>query len=276
MLNAMTRAEIWLQDSLSTPLGIDALAAHLGYSTSQVRRQFGQYFGSSPGVYRDRRRLERAAVLLTLGAKNIAQIGVACGYQNHSAFSRAFQRLYGETPRCYRNTVRQTLSRLSLPCDMVTRIEQKNGHYAIMRRLYQTPETLWSLGQPDLHASDLLGMDSLYNEAAPSIALPDLLSQRIGACAETNNASRRTDIGLCLVPHSEADSLPLPVSYRRVHVATQHYAIIRLQDISQLDDAVNCLVHDLLRQPVPFHINGKAPYVLWLKDYLELRIPLGS
>lgn len=275
MLNAMTRAEIWLQDSLSTPLGIDALAAHLGYSTSQIRRQFGHYFGSSPGVYRDRRRLERAAVLLALGSKNIAHIGVACGYQNHSAFSRAFQRLYGETPRCYRSTVRQTLNRLPPPCDMVTRIEQKSSHYAIMRRLYQATDTLWPLGQPDLHASDLLGIDSRYSEAAPGIALPDLLSQRIGACAETNNASRRTDIGLCLVPQSEADSLPLPASYRRVHVEAQHYAIIRLQDISQLDDAVDCLVRDLLRQPVPYHISGKAPYVLWLEGYPELRIPLG-
>jgi hypothetical protein len=143
-----------------------------------------------------------------------------------------------------------------------------------MRRLYQAPDTLWPLGQPDLHASDLLGMDSRYSEAAPGIALPDLLSQRIGACAETT-ASRRTDIGLCLVPQSEADSLPLPASYRRLHVEAQHYAIIRLQDISQLDDAVDCLVRDLLRQPVPYHISGKAPYVLLLEGYPELRIPLG-
>ena len=273
MLNAMTRAEIWLQDTLSKPLGIDDLAAHLGYSTSQIRRQFGHYFGSSTGVYRDRRRLERAAVLLALSCGNIAQIGVACGYQNHSAFSRAFQRRYGATPRCYRSTIRQTLSRLQPAYDMGTRIEQKSSHYAIMRRLYKAPETLCQLGTPSLHAQDLSRLDHRLSKAAPGMALPDLLSRRIGACAGTS-ASRRTDIGLCLLPQSEADSLPLPVPYRRLRIATQHYAITCMQDISQLDDALDGLVHDLLRQPMPFHISGETPYVLWLEDHLELRIPL--
>ncbi len=42
MFNAMTRAEIWLQDTLDKPLGIEDLANHIGYSSSQVRRQFAK------------------------------------------------------------------------------------------------------------------------------------------------------------------------------------------------------------------------------------------
>lgn len=274
MLDAMTRAEIWLQDTLGMPLGIDDLAAHLGYSPSQVRRQFGHHFGSSPGVYRDRRRLERAAVLLSLGTKSIAQIGMVCGYQNHSAFSRAFQRLYGKTPRGYRRAVRQTLGRDQLSSEMTLSIEQKSSHYAVMRRLYEAPHTLWQPGNPGMHTQDLKGLDRRYGDAAPSIALPDLLSRHISACNEAGS-SQRMDIGLCLAPQNETTGLPLPVPYRRIYVATQYYAIIRLQNISQLDAAVNCLVRHFLSHPVPFQISGKAPWVLWLEDCLELRIPLG-
>lgn len=34
MFHAMTRAEIWLQDTLDKPLGIEDLANHLGYYAS--------------------------------------------------------------------------------------------------------------------------------------------------------------------------------------------------------------------------------------------------
>lgn len=66
MFNAMTRAEIWLQDTIVKPLSINDLANHLGYSDSQVRRQFRDCFHTSPSAYRDQRRLERTAVLLVL------------------------------------------------------------------------------------------------------------------------------------------------------------------------------------------------------------------
>lgn len=87
MFNAMTRAEIWLQDTLDKTLGIEDLANHLGYSSSQIRRQFRQCFDVSPSAYREKRRLERAAVLLSLTPQNIAQIALRCGYLNHSSFS---------------------------------------------------------------------------------------------------------------------------------------------------------------------------------------------
>jgi len=54
MFNAMTRAEIWLQDTLDKPLGIEDLANHIGYSSSQVRRQFRQSCHFSPSAYREK------------------------------------------------------------------------------------------------------------------------------------------------------------------------------------------------------------------------------
>ena len=104
MFNAMSRAEIWLQDTLDQSLSIEDLANHLGYSASQIRRQFRHCFNTSPSAYREQRRLERAAVLLSLTPQNIAHIAIRCGYANHSSFSRAFQRRHQLTPRHYRQS----------------------------------------------------------------------------------------------------------------------------------------------------------------------------
>ncbi|WP_235014754.1 helix-turn-helix domain-containing protein [Billgrantia desiderata] len=103
------RAEIWLQDHLESQQGIEDLASRLGYSTSQVRRRFKQCFGLSPSAYRDSLRLEKAARLLALTPLSIRTIASQCGYQNHSAFSRAFQRYHNQTPRQYRQALRLKL-----------------------------------------------------------------------------------------------------------------------------------------------------------------------
>ncbi|WP_344701611.1 helix-turn-helix transcriptional regulator [Halomonas cibimaris] len=268
----MTRAEIWLQDTLCQPLSIDDLALHLGYSTSQVRRLFHHHFGSSPGTYRDGRRLERAAVLLALTLDPVADIGLACGYRNHSAFSRAFQRRYGTTPRRYRRRIRHALGQRPPGCRMPIHREKKRSHYAIMRREYKPPHAL-ALGSQTLHAQGLGGQGERLSAAVPGIALPDLFTARLVPDSAFNTA-RRTDVGLCLLPPSAVNGLALPMPYRCVPVAAQHYATVRLSTLHQLDGAVDCLIHELMRRSSSLRISGKSPSVLWLGHELELRVPL--
>ncbi len=57
MFNAITSAEIWLQDTIDKPLGIEDLANQVGYSSSQVRRQCRHCFHVPPSAYRKERRL---------------------------------------------------------------------------------------------------------------------------------------------------------------------------------------------------------------------------
>lgn len=58
MFNAMSRAEIWLQDTLDQSLSIEDLANHLGYSASQIRRQFRHCFNTSPSSLSDLRLMD--------------------------------------------------------------------------------------------------------------------------------------------------------------------------------------------------------------------------
>ncbi len=58
--------------------------------------------GESPAAFRRRVLLERAAYRLVSGADGVLDIAVEAGYGSHEAFTRAFARAYGVTPRGWR------------------------------------------------------------------------------------------------------------------------------------------------------------------------------
>ncbi|MCL7929048.1 helix-turn-helix transcriptional regulator [Halomonas llamarensis] len=276
MFNAMTRAEIWLQDTIDKPLGINDLANHLGYSDSQVRRQFRDFFHISPSAYRDRRRLERAAVLLVLTPKNIAQVALECGYCNHSSFSRAFHKHFAVSPRDFRQALRQDLHQQCPASGFITRVVKKPPRQVILQRYYKAPEQLNALGTPKLHATPLAMQAKAWENAIPSIALPDLLTEKIDAhVVESSPVQRRTDVGLYLTPQDDSSlKLSLPMPYRRIALAPQYYAITRFDDLSTLSHALTHALCHLTCKATPFHVNGNAPFILWCNGTMELRLPL--
>ncbi|WP_434985770.1 helix-turn-helix transcriptional regulator [Vreelandella zhaodongensis] len=275
MFNAMTRAEIWLQDTLDKPLGIEDLANHLGYSASQVRRQFRHCFSISPSAYREQRRLERAAVLLSLTPQNIAQIALRCGYINHSSFSRAFQRRYQLTPREYRQAVKR-MHRVQKPVKcFTTTIENGQPTHTVLMRLYKAPERISGLGCTMHHANHLECLHAQLEASTPIMILPDLLTEKVGAIAEKSAFNHvRTDLGLYLGNRDTASHLALPATYRRVDIPSYYYAKTHFDNISQLSYALSAALVTLLNNKNRLHISGEAPQVLWLAHHLELRIPL--
>lgn len=276
MFNAMTRAEIWLQDTLDKPLGIEDLANHIGYSASQVRRQFRHCFNISPSAYREKRRLERAAVLLSLTQHNIAHIGSRCGYLNHSSFSRAFQRHYQLTPRQYRQALKGLHHLQSPKRRFSIKVEKNRPRQTVLMRLYQAPENIKGLGGANYHGDHLKYLQAQLGTSMPTVSLPDLLTEQSGAPREQTKASyrTRTDIGLYLENQESASHLALPVAYRRVDLPTHYYATTCLEDFSELSEAMSATLIQLIRHQNHFHISGEAPRVLWHQDHLELQTPL--
>jgi AraC-like DNA-binding protein len=79
-----------------------AIAAQLDVSLRQLYRA---YTGSeSPAVRIRRRRLEKAAELLTTASSPVVieRVAAACGFVSGEYFSRAFRREFGVSPRTYR------------------------------------------------------------------------------------------------------------------------------------------------------------------------------
>ena len=79
-------------------LSISRLADMAGVSETYFRREFREYFGTSPGAYLKKIRLENARLLLSTGYYTVSEIAVRCGFQSLSYFSYEFHRLTGQTP----------------------------------------------------------------------------------------------------------------------------------------------------------------------------------
>src|SRR5436190_5080338 len=78
------------------------LARIVNLSVSRLEHVFKQETGTTLLQFRDQRRLQRAAHLLSTTELPIKQIAWFSGYRHPSNFNRAFQRKFGRTPLGFR------------------------------------------------------------------------------------------------------------------------------------------------------------------------------
>lgn len=100
-LTALREALRHAERNLDRRIRIAELATRAGYSVAQFERHMRTLFQVTPSQWLLARRLERAMVLAQ-GGESIADIAAAAGFSDHSAFSRAFRRHVGVSPREYR------------------------------------------------------------------------------------------------------------------------------------------------------------------------------
>ncbi|WP_433164562.1 helix-turn-helix domain-containing protein [Kribbella sp. CA-247076] len=81
--------------------GVD-LAGRVHLSRFHLDRVIGAAAGESPYAFRRRVLLERAAYRLLAGGLTVLDVAVEAGYGSHEAFTRAFVRAYGMSPREWR------------------------------------------------------------------------------------------------------------------------------------------------------------------------------
>ncbi|MFY0990159.1 helix-turn-helix transcriptional regulator [Halomonas sp. C05BenzN] len=265
MFNEMMRAEIWLQETLASDLGIEDLARRLGYSSSQVRRRFRQHFGMSPGAYRDRLRLEKAARLLVHTPHGVSRIAEMCGYRNHSAFSRAFHRRYTRSPREYRRRQRWCMRKNEWAAATGFPVELRDmpPRDAIVTRRYASSRTLDDPSEWKHPLEDGEPLPPRLSEAIPIALLHD---------QPLDSELPRLDLGV-QVAHGEAADLALPLPFRLVELPARRHACVPLEQISQLPAAV----HFVLGRTLPEqgeHLNGEPPLLLDTPAGLELQLPL--
>ena len=84
------------------PLGVDDMAAAAGLSRAHFSREFRAAFGESPHAYLLTRRLERAASLLKMTDRSVADICFSVGLQSVGSFTTSFTRTFGMSPTAYR------------------------------------------------------------------------------------------------------------------------------------------------------------------------------
>jgi len=87
---------------LDEDLSLEALAHRASLSPFHLHRMFSAAAGETPKQFALRLRLERAAVMLLAGHDSVLDVALACGFQSHEVFSRAFRRRFQITPSAYR------------------------------------------------------------------------------------------------------------------------------------------------------------------------------
>jgi len=109
----------YIDQHLDEPLNREVLAELAGFSIPHFHRIFTGCTGQSAASYVRRVRLIRAGQKLRMGAVDIMAVALAAGYESHAAFSRAFKKQFGISPRAFR----------SLGCASATTLLKKGSHH---------------------------------------------------------------------------------------------------------------------------------------------------
>lgn len=96
------RARAILGMEYANPPALPKLAQQLGISETRLKSGFKAVNGTTVMQYCINKRIEAARLLLKENRHSISEIGSIVGYEDHSAFSRAFRRYSGASPKEWR------------------------------------------------------------------------------------------------------------------------------------------------------------------------------
>ena len=91
-----------IQEHLDDALDLEEMARVACFSSFHFHRIFAAMTGETIADHVRRLRLERAAMELRSGAKQVIQVALDAGYEAHAAFTRAFKAAYGVSPAEFR------------------------------------------------------------------------------------------------------------------------------------------------------------------------------
>jgi len=83
-------------------LSIEQFARMSNRSISVFKKEFNQYYQTTPGRWLTQKRLELAKSFLESDKKSIGEVAFSSGFENLSHFSRVFKEKYGVSPLKYR------------------------------------------------------------------------------------------------------------------------------------------------------------------------------
>jgi AraC-like DNA-binding protein len=111
----LLRAKDLVDARYREPLDVPALARAARLSPAHFSREFRRAFGHTPHQYLLMRRMERAATLLCVTDRPIAEICLAVGLRSLGSFTTSFTRTFGQSPAAYRAAHPPAANRARIP-----------------------------------------------------------------------------------------------------------------------------------------------------------------
>jgi AraC-like DNA-binding protein len=98
----MLRTRDAMDRDYAQPLDIPTLARMAYVSEAHFIRTFRATFGETPHRYLQRRRAERAMLMLRETDRRVSEISLDVGFTSLGSFGRTFREIVGESPTSYR------------------------------------------------------------------------------------------------------------------------------------------------------------------------------
>ena len=99
----LARAIRIMRETIEEPVSPSRIAEEIGISTRQLERLFAQFMKATPKKFYVELRLERARKLLLQTEASVIEVGLACGFDSPSHFSRLYKDRFGLTPTFQRH-----------------------------------------------------------------------------------------------------------------------------------------------------------------------------
>lgn len=95
----IARAVRFIEANLFENLSNIEIAQYASVSLAILFRQFATQLGMAPRKYINRRRLDEAYSLVKSDAYSVSDIAIIVGYSDLAAFSKAFKKRFGKSPK---------------------------------------------------------------------------------------------------------------------------------------------------------------------------------
>ena len=101
-MSSIRELQIWIAEHLGTRLSVEDLASHASMSRRNFERVFTREVGTTPSQYVLQTRVEAARRYLERTDMSLKQVASNTGFGTVDVMRRAFTRLLGISPSCYR------------------------------------------------------------------------------------------------------------------------------------------------------------------------------
>lgn len=102
----MKRVQAHIHTHLTDSIGVEELAAVASVTKPYFIRLFRHEFGTSPIQYINRKKVERAQLLLYTTDKAVKEVAYTLGFSDQNYFIRLFRKVTGTTPQEYRRRMK--------------------------------------------------------------------------------------------------------------------------------------------------------------------------
>lgn len=172
----LTRALDYIEANLSEDISQEDIARHCSYSLSSLQKMFSRVFHIGIADYIARRRITAASKDLLNTEDNILDIALRYGYNSHEVFSRAFAKIWGESPSQYRKkrSFSEIYPKLDIPIQNLGGYSMKKfdftGLYEALREMDGTYAICFDM-------CNLLPFNEKYGHQAGDVAIAECLKR---------------------------------------------------------------------------------------------------